>query len=134
MTSGGVPSTDSWATGQASTATAARRPPQPATTVPRTMLPVAPHTPALRTRPPSRGSPGTRLRTPTSRLAPARPSMARRVRPSGVTGSSSSAATPTAIEVSGPTTAMKNSSRGRFASPSIEVMPPRKCRVIELTG
>ena len=44
-----------------------------------------PQTPALSTRPPSSGSPGTRLRTPTSRLAPARPSTASRSSPSGVT-------------------------------------------------
>ena len=38
---------------------------------------------------------------------------------------------PTASEVSGPTTAIKNSWRGVRASPSIAVTPPRKCRVIE---
>ncbi len=41
---------------------------------------------------------------------------------------------PTAIDVSGPTTAIMNSCRGLFASPSMAVMPPRKWRVIELTG
>ena len=30
--------------------------------------------------------------------------------------------------------AIMNSSRGLRASPSIEVMPPRKCSVMELTG
>ena len=39
-----------------------------------------------------------------------------------------------ASEVSGPTTAITNSCRGVRASPSIAVMPPRKCRVIEVTG
>ena len=37
------------------------------------------------------------------------------------------------MEVNGPTTAIQNSWRGRLAVPSISVMPPRKCRVIELT-
>ena len=47
-------------------------------------LPVTFQTAACSTRPPSSGSPGTRLRTPTSRLAPAsRPSTAARSRPSG---------------------------------------------------
>ena len=76
------------AIGQHSAATAVTRPPQAATTVPRWALPVTRHTPLLSTRPPSSGSPGTRLRTPTSRLAPARPSTASRSRPSGVTNHS----------------------------------------------
>ena len=46
---------------RASTATAVTRPPQAATMVPRCMLPVTPQTADLSTRPPSSGSPGTRL-------------------------------------------------------------------------
>ena len=38
------------------------------------------------------------------------------------------------MEVSGPTTAIMNSSRGRLASPSIAVMPPRKWSVMERDG
>ena len=45
MTSGVVPSTRSWTTGQNSTATAVTRPPQPATMVPRWALPVTLQTP-----------------------------------------------------------------------------------------
>jgi hypothetical protein len=54
--------------------------------------------------------------------------------PSGTTNHSPSEAAPTRIEVSGPTTAIMNSWRGLVASPSMAVMPPRKCSVIELTG
>ena len=68
-----------------------------------------------------------------SRLAPARPSMATCTRPSGSRNHTPTAATPTAIEVSGPTTAIQNSWRGLLAAPSISVMPPRKCKVMELT-
>ena len=66
-------------------ARATARPLQAATTVPRSWLPVAPHTSDFSTRPPSSGRPGTRLRTPTIRLAPASPSTAISSRPSGVT-------------------------------------------------
>ena len=97
------------------------------------MSPVAPQTIDFSTRPPSSGSPGTRLRTPTIRLAPARPSTAISSSPSGVTNQSASAASPTPIEVSGPTTAIISSWRGVRASPSIAVAPPRKWSVIELT-
>ena len=41
---------------------------------------------------------------------------------------------PRASEVSGPTTAITNSRHGVVASPSISVAPPRKCRLIEVTG
>ena len=41
---------------------------------------------------------------------------------------------PIAREVSGPTTAMTNSRQGVLASASISVNPPRKCRLIWLTG
>ena len=67
------------------------------------------------------------------RLAPARPSTAISSRPSGVTNHSPRAPTPTAIEVSGPTTAMSSSWRGVRASPSMAVAPPRKWSVIDVT-
>ena len=63
----------------------------------------------------------------------ARPPTAMPISPPGTTNQSPPAATPTAIEVSGPTTAIQNSWRGVRASPSMEVIPPRKCSVIEVT-
>ena len=63
-----------------------------------------------------------------SRLAPARPSIATRTSPSGSRNHAPTAATPTATEVRGPTTAIQNSWRGRLADPSISVIPPRKCK------
>ena len=41
---------------------------------------------------------------------------------------------PIASEVSGPTTETPNSRRGVSGSVSISVTPPRKCKVIDLTG
>ena len=102
--------------------------------MPRCTLPVSCQTADLSTRPPSSGSPGTRLSAPTSRLPKASPSTTISSSPSGTTNQSPSATTPTASEVSGPTTAIQNSWRGFFASASIAVTPPRKCSVIEDTG
>ncbi len=132
-TSGGVSRSVSCHNGQLSASTATTRPPHPAARVPVWGRPVAPHTAAFSTRPPSSGRPGTRLSTPISRLAPARPSTAIRSSPSGVTNQRPSAAAPTAIDVSGPTTAIQNSCRGLRVSPLIAVMPPRKCSVIAST-
>ena len=64
-------------------ASAVMRPPHPAAMAPVWALPVSRHTNDFSTRPPSRGSPGTRLRTPTRRLAAASPSTARQQQPVG---------------------------------------------------
>ena len=59
--------------------------------------------------------------------------MVTRTSPSGTTNQAAAATSPTAMDVSGPTTAIQNSWRGLRAAPSISVMPPRKCKVMELT-
>ena len=81
--SGSMSKSASCASGQSSTANAVTRPPQAATTVPRCMLPVSCQTAALSTRPPSSGSPGTRLSAPTSRFPKASPSTTMQQQPVG---------------------------------------------------
>ena len=80
------------------------------------------------------GQPGDQVEGADQQVAAASPSTATSSSPSGVTNQSPSAAPPTASDVRGPTTAIQNSWRGFLASESIAVMPPRKCRVIEVTG
>ena len=115
-------------------ATATTRPPQAATTVPRSMLPVAPQTTDFSTRPPSSGRPGHQVEQADDQVGAGQPldghqqqavrghGPQRRARPR-----------PRRARSSGPTTAIRNSCRGVRASPSIAVAPPRKCRVIDET-
>ena len=118
-----MPNSGSWSTGHSSTATAATRPPQPATTVPRWTLPVTRHTTALSTRPPSSGSPGTRLSSADQQVGADQALDHHPQQPVGRDEPEPPARpAPTASEVSGPTTAIKNSCRGVRASPSIAVI------------
>ena len=64
-----VPFSASRVGGTTRTAIASTRPAQAAATVAVAGLPVSFHTPARSIRPPSSGSPGSRLKMPTSRLA-----------------------------------------------------------------
>ena len=102
--------------------------------VPRWVSPLSFHTAALSTRPPSSGSPGIRLITPTSRLVRATAPTARPISPPGATSATPKATADTASDEIGPTTETQNSWRGLAGSPSMDVMPPRKCSVIEVTG
>ena len=70
--------------------------------VPVCTLPDTAQTADFMTRPPSSGRPGTRLRTPTSRLVHTSPCTATDSTPSGVTCGSTRPTRPTTIEVTGP--------------------------------
>jgi hypothetical protein len=109
-------------------------PPQSPTIVPRWVSPLAPHTAAFRMRPPSRGSPGTRFTIPTKRLVHASPEKASPISPSETTEYARKATRETPSEDRGPTTDTQNSWRGVSGSPSMEVMPPKNCRVMLFTG
>ena len=120
-------------TGRPAPARRATRPPQPATIVPWCGLPVTFQTTARSTRPPSSGSPGTRLSTPTTRLAPARPADGQ---PEQAVGGHA-ASRPSDDQPDGERGQRpdhgdrRTPGPGCRGSPSISVTPPRKCRVIE---
>ncbi|OLT13252.1 hypothetical protein BJF79_21075 [Actinomadura sp. CNU-125] len=99
------------------------------------LWPVAFQTAARTRRPPSRGRPGRRLKTPTRRLAKVRASMRRRA--VGGRGRVAWARRPSPARTRltrGPAKAMRNSRPGVGASRSMEVSPPRMWRVTERTG
>ena len=103
--------------------------------VPRCMLPVSAPDRGLEHPAAVERQPGDQVEHADEQVGAGQPLDGHQQQPVGVDEPAApSAATPTASEVSGPTTAIQNSWRGLRASPSIAVMPPRKCSVIEVTG
>ena len=113
------------ATGTTSTATARIRPAQAATMVAVTGLPVTFHTPARSIRPPSSGRPGSRLNTPTSRLAQTSCSISRPGRPPRwLTSRTTQPSAASTSESSGPAADTRSSRPGVGGSCSISENPP----------
>src|SRR5580693_5312356 len=113
------------ATGTSISSTARPRPAQAAAIVAVPGRPVTFHTPARSIRPPSSGSPGSRLKTPTTRLARISCSISTRGMPPRLNAKSSPMPMPArASDVSGPTTDTLNSLAGVGGSCSISEKPP----------
>ena len=114
---------------------ASTRPAQAAAIVPVPGRPVSFQTPARSIRPPSSGSPGSRLNTPTSRLATISWSVSTRAMPVGWTTSMASQPRPARPrDSSGPAPETRNSLPGVCGSSSISEKPPSGYSRIRRTG
>ncbi len=116
------------ATGKITSSAASTRPPQAATMVPEPGLPESFQTPARNILPPSSGSPGSRLNTPTMRLANHSCQVSTsRMPPSLITQTSAARPMPASpSESAGPAAATMNSLPGVGGSFSISETPPRR--------
>jgi len=104
--------------------TATTRPAQPATTVPRGRSPDTFQTRASSTRPPSSGSPGTRLNSATNALASAPAYSTPPSTPPGTAWIASQQAAPTTRFAAGPTVAISALDPGDEAAAPNAVCPP----------
>src|SRR5699024_6091149 len=101
--------------------------PTTATRVPHTRLPDSAHTPARSILPPSSGSPGSTLNTPTAALATAHSNTSTQMTPpAGVASSSNPNSTASTSDTAGPAAATAASSRELRGVRAISARPPSR--------